>query len=136
MINGSDPLGSGLETISKRNLDLLHSLIDCECGTKEQRMEPYVMETFHLFCLKKTQIIINLCFMDLYFKTLSSLIMNDIERDTVEVTNWSNDASCNNLFKNIIFLLFRNLKEIIIYTTANMIDLVFSFSLKSLFLRV
>eukprot|EP01083_Nonionella_stella_P015938 44583_1 len=134
MINGSDALGSGKDTISKRDLKVLQSLIEIECSAiNEQRMEPYVMKTFHLFCLKKTQIIINLCFMDLYFKSLSPLLMKDIERDTVDVANWRNDMSSNNLFKRTIFSLFRNLKEIIIYTTANMVDLVFSFSLKSLF---
>eukprot|EP01083_Nonionella_stella_P085609 237425_1 len=135
MINGSDPLGSDYNKISENDISRLKKLIDIECrdsGVSDHQMQEYIVDTFHLFCLKKTQIIINLCFMDYYFKALHHLIMNPIERGA---GHWLDDMSSKNLFKPIIFTLFRNLKEIIIYTTASMLDdkHAYSFSLIALF---
>eukprot|EP01083_Nonionella_stella_P205330 747807_1 len=139
MINGSDPLGSGYDKMSPNDLSKvvsrLRKLIDTECGSSKHQIEEYIINTFHLFCLKKRQIIINLCFMDLYFKALYPFIMNSVQRGD---THWQNDMSTTNLFKPTIFALFHNVKEIIIYTTASMVDdaHAYSFSLKSLFLLI
>eukprot|EP01084_Bolivina_argentea_P054606 100136_1 len=124
MISGSDPHASGCD-ISPKDIKMLFGLMNAELWSVENKFPEYVLDTFHLFCLKKTQIILNLSFMDLYFGSIRELIMHGIERDDL---NWKNNKSDINLFKSNMLMLFNNVQEIIIYSTPSILGANYSYS--------
>eukprot|EP01084_Bolivina_argentea_P131230 231654_1 len=130
MIDGSDPLGFK-DHIEAKDIFILSSLINIELGSiGNNKFDKYIEDSFHLFCFKKTQIIINLDYMYGYFKKskLSDLVMNSVERDDIECKNNEVGNPYKNLFRSNIFLIFQNLREIVIYSTSNVFGSYHSYS--------
>lgn len=78
---------------------------------KIESMPKYMMETFQNYASQKTQLTINLIYMERYFEKIGSLIMQNISTEP-------SDPSKVNLLKPILFLLFQNVTSIVLITAG------------------
>ena len=129
MVNGSNMRGSKVR-IEKKDVSILKKLIQYKLREKQDEkmsFDPFIHDTFHLFCIKKKQIIINMNQLDWYFKEygLSQIIVGHIEEDGDAKKKKQNIVNVN------IFELFENAKKVIIYSTDKRGMTSYSFSLKS-----
>ena len=85
-------------------------------GIKSNGHHQFVNDTFRHFCARKTQIILNLEYMDYYIKNeeFVSLIMNPVKEQ--KYSDISDDDV--NIFKPVLFELFGKVREVVIYTSA------------------
>eukprot|EP01084_Bolivina_argentea_P195247 335003_1 len=114
MITGTSMYGFE-PTITKRDYTILNNLMKQKLCEKEYNKYPkYINDTFQAFTQYKTQIVLNMHYMYLWFDKLRELIMYKI---TAQPTKESNDK-CN-LFKDVLFRLFKNVNHIIIHTSRN-----------------
>ena len=104
MINGSQMDNASPPKITQKHHDILYSLIQNEYDDIDQ----YILDTFQAFCDRKKRIIINLFYIHRWFAKLRDLI-------TCSNISWSK----RNLLSSIIFTLFSNVTEIVIYTPSS-----------------
>ena len=104
------------DKIKKSDIDIIGLSINNYLGLKQNSLDKYINDTFHLFTNNKSQIILNLDEMWRYVKDKKfiSLIMHSVKEQGVDDIGDNN----NNCFKSSLFNLFPNLKEIIIYTSS------------------
>ena len=83
MIKGAAMKESMVKEIKDEDYNLMKQLISYELGSeaKSKKIDDYIIHTFHLFCPNKTQIVLNLFYLDQYFKKLHHLFMQSVERD-------------------------------------------------------
>eukprot|EP01084_Bolivina_argentea_P260831 440607_1 len=96
---------------------------------KEHEIDKYIIDTFDLFLLKKTEIVIDIHEIGTYFKELSDLIMYQTERYENEESN--NNNSYLNTINPRIFPMFVNLNKVVINTTDSKGSCEYRFSLLS-----
>merc|ERR1712129_7253 len=78
-------------------------------GVEDNEYHSFVNDTFRHFAARKTQITLNLFFMDrMKNKEFLSLIMNEMK----EQSECAEDAT--NIFKAVLFELFGNVQEIVV----------------------
>lgn len=128
-------------------INMLIKCILCETGSFSEREEKefdempnYIKQTFQNFIIQKTQIVINLDYLDTLYNDknnlLSSLIMEEslIADSKKEIDDISYDSNnCNhNMVKFKTLAMFKNLKKILIYSSdAYNGDKQYSFSLST-----
>eukprot|EP01083_Nonionella_stella_P046162 123586_1 len=121
--------------VSKRDIVALKALMKQEVApTDKCKLPEYVLKAFHLFCDNKIQIAINLPFVDDFGSNeLNALILHSVVRFDSEDENGINEAantpSSQNLLNETVFKLFKNVKELLIYTSGYG---VYPFSVQSL----
>eukprot|EP01084_Bolivina_argentea_P248062 414943_1 len=101
--------------VTIKDVKILNHFILHALENKENNFDNYVNDAFYLFCQEKTQIILNLFEMFKYVKNekFISIVMHSV----LEQAKPRN--TMDNLFKPELLRLFKNITEIIIYTTAN-----------------
>eukprot|EP01084_Bolivina_argentea_P159067 277051_1 len=99
--------------VAKSDVTAIQAFIDHYLKIKTNNFGDYINKTFHLFCNQKTQIILNLYQMDklIKCKTFVGLIMHSVKPQKQFYNNNTN------IFKSLLFSLFPNGKEIVIYAT-------------------
>ena len=127
MLSGDWPYGAAV-----RNADIrvVKASINERLDIKRNGYAEYVNNTFHLFCERKTQLILNLCEMDrdIANETFVSIIMKPLRQQGASRMQLNN----NNIFKPVVFRLFPNVQEIIMYTTGNF-ERAYSFNILKFF---
>ena len=153
MISGSEPNEKyNKETKDMQNIDrsILEHLISYSLDdTTKERYCQYIYKAWSMFCAHKYTLVLNLTYLDEHFADLNDLIMFSVsndhscklesdsdseidEKDDNLLQTKSMEESNRNLFKPMIFKLFPNVKEIVIYTTSvKSGTFVYSFSLQS-----
>eukprot|EP01084_Bolivina_argentea_P077857 141288_1 len=96
--------------------------------------ELYVIDTFHSFCIHKTEITINVNMLDLYFNSFHDLIMDSVQEDDDKDNKTNNDNV--NIFKHETVALFPNLRVITIVTTSEDGSDSYSLSLNTLLVLI
>eukprot|EP01084_Bolivina_argentea_P270582 460139_1 len=111
MINGSDTKKlekNKVINIKSQYKNVISGLMDNNLGLEtEKQFHKYVCDTFNVFLIKKTHIIVNLSYLNDYFQTLAELIIDPLQPNEYETTN---------KFNTLFFKLFKNIEHIIIYT--------------------
>eukprot|EP01084_Bolivina_argentea_P214984 364944_1 len=146
MMNGNNMRGCKTR-INSRDQKILTALIDNKLGIeKVKTYNDYVYNTFRLFCMKKSQIVLNINQLDWYFREqeLFNLIFDEIMEDGTEllcpferyqadkIKKWKETIQKKNLFNQRILQLFENAKTIIVYSTDKRGITSYSFVLNSL----
>eukprot|EP01083_Nonionella_stella_P031374 85915_1 len=148
MVTASNMKGCKV-SIKAKDKEILEALIGYELGLiAKKSYDEYVHDTFHAFCIKKTQIIVNINQLDWYFRDhdLYKLMMCDgdnTDGDTMADDSigarYSSNSKHDNTKRNILnakmFKLFENATEFTIYTTDRKGLTSYSFDLE-LFLSV
>eukprot|EP01083_Nonionella_stella_P139380 425073_1 len=128
MLSGMDlthPFGTrfefdqnGIFNVSSSDIEILNDLIDNKLhGTPYKRTyDPYILDTFNLFCFQKEEISIRFPVLDKDFSELSFLIAGDL----INYVNTPNDKvdGAANLLKPHIFKILPNIKRVTIQTTS------------------
>eukprot|EP01084_Bolivina_argentea_P256132 431125_1 len=128
MVNGSNMFkmkcSESIKVKRKKHESMLHSLIRNELEEKGEEKNDidyrnklkgleYVVSTFRTFCLNKTKIVLNMDYLHRYFKELNHLVISVITR-----YNFNDNAEImQNILRKDVIKLFRNVSEIIIYST-------------------
>eukprot|EP01084_Bolivina_argentea_P218959 371456_1 len=107
MINGSR-MEDHEPKITNADYTMLNYLIQCMLGTHDSTKQypQYIIDTFTAFTNYTKQIVVNLYQINKYFNELKSLIIYD------------DQSQRRNMFKEILFQLFKNVNHIIIYSTS------------------
>eukprot|EP01084_Bolivina_argentea_P293717 505222_1 len=139
MLSGQKMTGLGYKAVTKTDVAFVGLSVEYVLGNSsndyknklsndcKNKLDTYIKDTFYLFTKKKTQITLHL--------ELISRIQNDsfieLIAHSIKPRNYKrNMITNNNLFKPILFKLFPNLQEIMIYSTS--FSSVYSFSILSL----
>ncbi len=115
----------GIGNISSENVEIVSKCISYYLNISSNSFDDYIKDTFWLFCNQKKDIIINLNEMNIYVenKDFVNIIMYSVKND-------NNIGSNNiNIFKCLLFDLFPNGNQIIIYTTSNLGLPIYPFSI-------
>ena len=123
MLNASD-----LEIMDYQNQDgIIYKKIDKRCKyileklikirlkqveVQKTKMNPYIVETFDLFCDQREEIVLNNTIINNQYKVIENIIMYPLEsKHTMSIVSHPNKSNYN-LFKPVAFDLFPNLSEI------------------------
>eukprot|EP01084_Bolivina_argentea_P281387 481443_1 len=117
MIDGSIMKRKIASTEEKKLKKLLHRLIQCKSQTdyqyQENRRFQYMRACFSRFLANQQQVIINIGSLCEYFGSLSDLIMDS------KYAHSQRHETQPYLIKNNLYMLFPNLKEIVINSSEN-----------------
>merc|ERR1711971_437180 len=111
------------EKVTNADVRIVRGAVSEYLGVKSNGYHSFVNDTFRHFCARKTQIVLNLRWMDEYVKNKDfvSLVMNEMKRRRA-YSDVSGDAV--NLMKPVLFELFGNVKELhIVRAYCNAFDL-------------
>eukprot|EP01084_Bolivina_argentea_P077856 141286_1 len=136
MLNGTNMEGATIRG-NKRDKRILLAAINHELekvSTKNRLSGLYVIDTFHSFCIHKTEITINVNMLDLYFNSFHDLIMDSVQEDDDKDNKTNNDNV--NIFKHETVALFPNLRVITIVTTSEDGSDSYSLSLNTLLVLI
>eukprot|EP01084_Bolivina_argentea_P034533 63942_1 len=115
MVSGIDLKNKSNFLVTVKDKKLLTALINHELGVSSQGLHPYITSTMESFTNKKTQIVINIRYLDQYFQKLNHLIMeNVVEYNFGDAV----DESKDNMLKPDIFTLFPKMTELTIYASG------------------
>ena len=124
MVNGTDFGEENTPKITKKHKQILQRLIDHKLGIKENASMKYIKDTFEGFVSHKTELIFNLDNISEYLYELASIIMEPLYgRESDKKKRKKSGARAivkvgnENVFKQIIFKIFKNVNQIIIYST-------------------
>eukprot|EP01084_Bolivina_argentea_P293722 505236_1 len=107
------------ETLKNKYIKIVKNCIDYMIGQSNNNFDTYVNDTFYLFCIKKTQVVINLhnlcCGLSKSAKleTLTNYLVTSVmeEEEIYDETECTN----RNMVNKQLFKIFPNVQEIIIY---------------------
>lgn len=112
MITGINIEQERANKIRASDIEILSKFIDNKLNNnKIENIPKYMIQLFHNYIDNKTQLIINLIYLEQYFEKITSLIMQNISRKTT-------DPSKDNLVKPNMVTLFKNLQSIVLITTG------------------
>eukprot|EP01084_Bolivina_argentea_P037924 70127_1 len=99
--------------ITQKDIDILYTAIEYGDDYKHnQELDHYIKDTFYLFTQRKTQIVLCLYEIDkIENRSFVELIMHPIQAQRMPIYDPN-----TNLFKKILFELFPNLNQLVIYT--------------------
>jgi len=105
------------QKVSKTDVRIVGGAVSKYLGIGNNGYHSFVNDTFRHFCARKTQIILNLNYMEerVKNKDFVSLVMNELKRRWY-LADWDDDT---NLFKPVLFELFGNVQEMVIDATGN-----------------
>ena len=126
MLNGTD---MEMEQVNVDGIDyqILNNLIKHKLGINgyKNTYPRYINDTFMSFSNHKSSVIINYYHIDMYFKKLTDLILYSLEPTSIS-TDKEQDIlkvdDTRNLFREWVFTLFANIKELIVYCTGGSVD--------------
>eukprot|EP01084_Bolivina_argentea_P017237 32200_1 len=118
MINGSSwDFSTGIK-IKSHDIEIITKFVK----SRYTGFDSYVKDTYKLFCLNKTQIIINMNYLDRYFSAANHLLFDTLLSDQeYSVCSYADDGyvDSRNILNTLIFHLFQNVNDIVIYSTSN-----------------
>ena len=100
------------QKVTKTDVRIVRGAVSENLGIKSNGYHSFVNDTFHHFCARKTQIVLNLWRLDerVNNKEFVSLVMNEVKAR--EYSDVSDDDV--NLFKPVLFELFGNVQELVV----------------------
>ena len=150
MLNGSNMDGMRVDSIKQIDIEILAILMDNilnmnnglkqdyidvvfpykwkRNGRYDSWIDPYIIDTFRLFCGKKKTLVINLDYVERFFSKICDFVVDGVDKQ--HDVSFS-DNPFDNLFRPELFRLFVNVEKIFMYTTTNTGELNYKFKLKS-----
>eukprot|EP01084_Bolivina_argentea_P157565 274553_1 len=148
-MNAADIYGIKVTSV---DFEILSKLMSNKLGNTCFQFDPYITNSFEIFLNRKTEISIEMVWLDKYFKNLTNLIMNDVmsfdinflhtelitQKDSISKSKdfslfdlmMNSKTNCN-LLKQQTFQLFPNIKKVTLYTTCGPQNSTYVFSLLS-----
>ena len=111
----------GAGKVSDGDVIIISNLLNNILGKPTtETFDEYIYSTFQCFCQHKKQIILDLYQLDIWAdKKMTDLIMNPLDRRYYNEEKKRNHGDLSNIVRKEILGLFKNVKTIIIITTAD-----------------